>query len=185
MNKKEKVIRENANKIRAEILGFAIDVEDTLTEAIGHLYTRSGSPTNLINDILVDLTFSKKINIFSKFVKQYPEFFSRQPNLIRDLNEIREKRNIIAHRTLSVPWMYDENDMDNDEIDYLTKEIIDWKTKCDFMKGDKFISLTLQDLENFKNLCSHLSMNIHRGFVDILNLRPKIPFSFDQDRKEK
>lgn len=165
--------------MRSEILSFAIDVEDVLTEAIGQLYTQSGSADNLINDILVDLTFAKKINIFSKFIKQYPQFFTRQPNIIRDLNEIREKRNIIAHRTLSVPWILSDDMRDDEEIYYLTKKLIDWKTKCEFIKGDKFISLTLQDLDEFKNICAHASMNIHRGFVDIINLRPKKSLGFD------
>lgn len=178
MNEKERIIRDNANKMRAEILGFAIEVEDTLTVALCNLYSKSHS-ADLINDIIVDLTFSKKINIFSKFVKEHPEFFLLQPNLIRDLNEIREKRNVIAHRTLSVPWMIAEDDFDDEEIDYLSKSISDWETKCEFMKGGKYITLSLEDLEIFKKLCFQLSMNIHNGHIEILKLRPKEIIGFD------
>ena len=169
MAKKAETIRENANKMRAEIIAHSIDVEDILTEALGNLYVYPKQPYNLINDIIVDLTFAKKINIFSKFVKEYSQFFTKHPTIIRDLHEVREKRNIIAHRALDIPFFLDETELDKEDYDYLSKKLIEWRTSCEFVKGGKSYSFTLTELEEFKVLCVRLMRYIHTGFVSIIS----------------
>lgn len=155
--------------MRAEIIAYAIDVEDMLTEALGHLYQHPKPPDKLINEVLIDLTFAKKINIFSKFVKDYPNHFIKHPTIIRDLHEVREKRNIIAHRKLEIPFFLDEIELGKTDFDYLSNKLIEWQTSCDFVKGGKFESFTLLELEEFKALCVRLMRYVHIGFVSILS----------------
>lgn len=179
MNTKEITIRQNAKRIRAEILCDAIDIEDILTRALGDLYTKSVSADRLIHDLIIDLTFAKKINLFSKFVKEYPQFFAMGPTIIRDLNEVREKRNIIAHRVLSVPWFWEKDEFEEDDNDYVNNEIKEWETKCEFKKSDTVTSFTLTDLESFRHFCSKLYFDIHTGVVSILDSLPKKEIGFD------
>ncbi len=171
-NKKEKIIRDNANKIRAEIIGYAIEVEDALTEDLGTLYCpdrKSIYVTLLINDIISELTFDKKIKIFKKFVNLSPESFDHQTSIIKDLNEIREKRNQLAHRKLSFPWVFDENDIDENDFNFLTKEYINWKEKCDFDKaGKETFSFSVKELEEYKSLCKWTKTSIYLALNNLL-----------------
>lgn len=169
---KESTIRENANKIRAEIIGSAIEVEDALTEALGYLYCASRDSFHvhlLIDDILSDLTFDKKIKTFKKFVDLSPESFEHRKTLLRDLNEIREKRNQLAHRGISFPWIFDENDIDENGYNFLTKEYIDWKEKCEFHKAGKSpFTFTVAELKNYKNLCELVKISIYVALNKLL-----------------
>lgn len=171
---KEKIIRDNVNKIRAEVIGYAIEVEDALTEALGYLYCQSEDSFYvqlLINDILSDLTFDKKIKIFKKFVDLSAESFSHCKSILKDLNEIRELRNQLAHRTISFPWIFDENDIDINGYNFLTKEYIDWKEKCKFHKAGKDdFTFNVKDLENYKSLCEWTKTSIYIALNKLLSL---------------
>ena len=126
---KENQIRENANKIRAEIIGKAIEVEDALTLTLGYLYCplrKSQYVYLLVEDILTDLTFEKKIKIFKKFVTSFPSSFSHQAEIMNYLNEIREKRNNLAHRNIRLPWIFGEEDINDEGYNKLTNEYVDW-----------------------------------------------------------
>jgi len=164
---KEETIRNNANKIRAEILGHAIEVEDLLTEALGHIYC----PTNnkfyvhrIVQDILTDLTFDRKIRIFKKFVELLSESFDHDKKIIENLNLIREKRNQLAHSNLLLPWIFDENDLNEDGYNFLTKEYKNWKESCEFTKaGKNTFTITVKELENYKRLCEFTIISISIG----------------------
>ena len=119
---KEKTIRDNGNLIRAEVIQNALQVEDILTEALGLLYApdrNEYAARTLIEEILSDLTFDKKIKLFKKYVDIFSEEFNHCPNIIKQLNNIRDTRNQLAHRTLSFPWIFDENEIDNNDYDTL------------------------------------------------------------------
>ena len=170
---KEKTIRENANKIRAEVIGYAIEVEDLLTDALGYLYCPSKNSFYvqlLINDILSDLTFDKKIKTFKKFVDMSPDSFNYQRTIIKDLHKIREIRNQLAHSNISFPWIFDENDIDENDYNIQTKEYVDWKEKCDFQKaGKETLTFTVKKLENYKSLCELTKTSICFGLNNLLS----------------
>ena len=171
-NSKEKIIRDNANLIRAEVIQNAIEVEDMVTEALGYLYTpdrNEFSAQILINDVLADLTFDKKIKLIKKFVDLYPENFSHCPNIIRQLNEIRETRNQLAHRAISLPWVFGEDDIDTNNYNSLFKRYVDWKESCDFHKpGKQTFTFTLKELEEYRTLANSLVLTIAMALNNLL-----------------
>jgi hypothetical protein len=93
--------KETANHIRASVINCCLDVEDAITLTHGHWYSKSRedgvlSTNRLVIDLLADLGFEKKINLYIGFVKEFPNEFSK--SMIKDLNEIRSVRNQLAHR---------------------------------------------------------------------------------------
>jgi hypothetical protein len=88
--------KETANHIRASVINCCLDVEDAITLTHGHWYSKSRedgvlSTNRLVIDLLADLGFEKKINLYIGFVKEFPNEFSK--SMIKDLNEIRSVRN--------------------------------------------------------------------------------------------
>lgn len=89
------VTKENADKIRAEVISSALDVEDAITLALGHCYCPNEGENEaiidrLIEDVLADLSFEKKIKLYKRFIDRLPDLPS---GIIPQLNDIREKRN--------------------------------------------------------------------------------------------
>jgi hypothetical protein len=170
----EKAIRDNANKIRANVIGYAIEVEDALTEALGYLYCpdkESYYVQWLINDIFVDLTFDKKIKLFKKFFDLSNDSFNHQKAIIKDLNEIREKRNQLAHRGIAFPWVFDEDDIDDNGYNILTQEFVNWRESCDFHKAGRGVfTFTVRELESYKILCKKTKMSIYIALHKLIDL---------------
>ena len=152
--------KENANRIRAEVLSSAIELEDSLTDALSYLYVPKNQEYyryNLVSDILSELTFDKKIRLFKKFVNIYPEFFSEYP-VIRELNKIREIRNQLAHRASHSQSPFDIEPLDSNRIDFL-------KTG-----KDKF-EFSIDNLEEYIKNCKFFSFYIYGGVNKITNPR--------------
>ena len=172
MNKKE-TIENNAKIIRGGILNSALQVENVLTESIGFLYSnreKEYSPFRLIEDIIADLTFDKKIKILKKNLDFSFGVFKKYNGIIKDLNEIREIRNQIAHRHISYPWIFGECDIDENDYNFLTKKYIDWKGNCDFEKpGKEDFSFTLNDLKKFEQKCELIVVILRVGISELLS----------------
>ena len=172
MNKK-KLIEKNAKEIRGGILNSALEVENVLTESIGFLYsdkTNEFSRYKLVEDIIADLTFDKKIKILSKNIDFEFGIFNEYKSLIKDLNDIRQTRNQIAHRNISYPWIFDENDIDENNFNFLTENYADWKEKCSFEKpGKDDFSFSFKDLENYQKKCELIIIILRVGISELLS----------------
>lgn len=147
---KEQQIKDNAKQMRAVVLTHAIEVEDMLTEALGYFYSETRSTFSvyrLLEDLLTDLTFDKKIKLFKKFVDLVPEYFELRPSIIKDLYHIKDVRNQMAHRTTFVPWIMEDEP--------------DWKEKVSFTKpGKTGFTFTVDELADYKNLCEYVVLCI-------------------------
>ncbi len=172
MVRKKKIIEKNAREIRGGILNSALEVENVLTESIGFLYSNKNNPfshSKLVEDIISDLTFDKKIKILKKNIDFESGIFKEYNSIITDLNNIRETRNQIAHRNISFPWIFGESDIDENNFNFLTEKYVDWKEKCDFGKpGKDDISLSLEDLENYQKKCEMLIIILRVGISEML-----------------
>ncbi|MDP2089483.1 MAG: hypothetical protein Q8J84_08800 [Flavobacteriaceae bacterium] len=139
------------NKIRAEIIGGAINVEDNLTEILSYLYSSDELYRyQILKDILAELTFDKKIRLFEKFVKMMPETIEDYPKLIKELNHIRNVRNQMAHRTTSNFPIFEEHDKPNtvrflkygkEDFSFSIEESEQFVKDCNFLKYYVFIVL--------------------------------------------
>ena len=170
---KKKTIEKNAKEIRGGILNSALEVENVLTESIGFLYSNrndSFSHFRLIEDIIADLTFDKKIKILKKNIDFEFGIFKKYNSIINDLNKLREIRNQIAHRNISYPWVFDENDIDENDYNFLTKNYIYWKEKCDFSKpGKDDFSFSLEELEKYQKKCELIIIILRVGVSELLS----------------
>ncbi|MCK5401015.1 MAG: hypothetical protein KAJ28_05220 [Flavobacteriaceae bacterium] len=154
-------------------MNSALEVENVLTESIGFLYSNrkdNFSHYKLVEDIIADLTFDKKIKILKKNIDFEFGVFKKYNSIIKDLNKIREIRNQIAHRNISYPWIFDENDIDENDYNFLTEKYIDWKEKCDFQKpGKDDFSFSLEDLENYQKKCELIIVILRVGISELLS----------------
>lgn len=152
--------RASANRIRAEVLSNAIELEDSLTEALGYLYVPKEENfyrDQLISDVLTELTFDKKIKLFKKFVDFYPEFFSKYP-VVKKLHEIRETRNQLAHRATRWRSPFEYEALDPNKLDFLKV-------------GRNNFEFSLNDLEVYIEECKFLSFYVYDGVSQILNIK--------------
>lgn len=170
---KQKTIEKNAREIRGGILNSALEVENVLTESIGFLYSDRNddfSHYRLIEDILADLTFDKKIKLLKKNIDFEFGTFKRYNSIIKSLDEIRQIRNQIAHRKISFPWLFNESDIDENDYNVLTEEYIDWKEKCDFEKSGKDdFSFTLEELKDYQKKCELIIVILRIGTSELLS----------------
>jgi hypothetical protein len=147
-------IWEKAQLMRSSVINSAQNIEDTLTIILGHWYSPSKSDCEIIvnrltKEVLVELSFDKKIKLFESFVDEFPTLFPK--TIVSDLNKIRTTRNQLAHRTFLDPTQIREP---GDEI--IMKEgefIFDKIGKSDFI-------FKLDDLDKFEKLCSETNMEI-------------------------
>lgn len=151
--------KESANRLRAEVLSNAIELEDSLTEALGYLYIPKKEEfyrDKLISDILSDLTFDKKIKLFKSFVQSYPEVFNDYPKIINKLNKIRETRNQMAHRATRWPSPFDYKPIDSNKLDFLKV-------------GKNTFEFSINDLEIYIKECKFLSFYIYECVSRLIN----------------
>ena len=150
-----------------------MEVENVLTEPIGFLYSNrndSLSRYKLIDDIIANLTFDKKIKILKKNIDIEFGVFKKYNTIVKDLNEIREIRNQIAHRNISYPWIFGEDHIDENNYNFLTEKYIDWKEKCDFQKpGKDYFSYSLTDLNQYQKKCELLILVLRVGLAELLS----------------
>jgi hypothetical protein len=150
------VNKENANKIRAGVISSALEVEDALTLVLGHWYCPSDKDnemvTNrLVEDVLADLTFDKKIKLFKGFVDNFPEEFPT--SLIKDLNDIRETRNQMAHRVFHDP---------SEMAEFYPELDLESLNEFHFLKiGKTSFTFTLADLGKYEQLCRDIKYLIY------------------------
>ena len=143
--------KSSENKIRAEVIGCAINVEDNLTEVLSYLYSSDELYRyQILGDILAELTFDKKIRLFEKFVKMMPETIEDYPKLIKSLNHIRNVRNQMAHRTASNSPFFQEPDEPNtvrflkhgkSDFSFSIEEAEEYVEVCNFLKSYVFMVL--------------------------------------------
>ncbi len=143
--------KSSENKIRAEVIANAINVEDNLTEVLSYLYSSDELYRyQLLEDILAELTFDKKIRLFEKFVKMMPETVKDYPKLINELNHIRNVRNQMAHRTTSNLPFFEEANKPNSvrflkhgksDFSFSVEESEEYVKNCSFLKFYVFIVL--------------------------------------------
>ena len=154
-------IRDTAHLMRASVIDSAQNIEDTLTIILGHWYSPSKSDYEIIvnrlsKEVLVELSFDKKIKLFESFVDEFPSLFPK--SIVSDLNKIRTTRNQLAHRTFLDPTQIRAP---GDEI--IMKEgefIFDKIGKSDFI-------FKLEDLDKFEKLCSQTSMEIFNSAAKV------------------
>jgi len=172
---KKNLIEKNASEIRGGILNSALEVENELTESIGYLYSKRNdefSHFKLVEDIISDLTFDKKISILKKSIDFDFGIFKKYKSIIKDLNDIKEIRNQIAHRNISYPWIFDEDDIDENDYNFLTKNYVDWKEKCDFQKhGKENFSFSLADLESYQKKCELIIIILRVGVGELISTK--------------
>lgn len=169
---RRKQIEENARIIRGGILNSALEVENVLTESIGYLYSDNVDFLyyRLIEDIIADLTFDKKIRLLKKNIDFSFGVFQKHNSIIQDLHKIKEKRNQIAHRNLSFPWSFGESDLDENDFNFLTEKYVDWKEKYDFQKpGKQDFSFTLEDLKKYEKKCELVIVLLRVGTSELLH----------------
>lgn len=170
---KKNTIEKNAREIRGGILNSALEVENVLTESIGFLYSdrkNEFSHYKLVEDIIADLTFDKKIKILKKNIDFEFGIFKKYNNVITELNKIREIRNQIAHRNISFPWAFGEEDIEENDFNFLTEKYVDWKEKCDFGKpGRDDFTFSLKDLEDYQKKCELMIMILRVGVAELLS----------------
>jgi len=171
MNKK-KTIEKNSREIRGGILNSALEVENALNESIGLLYAdrkNEFSHFRLVEDIIADLTCEKKIKSLKKNINYESGIFKKYTSIISGLHDSRETRNQIAHRNISFPWIFGEDDIDENDFNFLTKEYVDWKEKCDFGKpGRDDFTFTLEDLKNYQKKCELIIIVLRVGIPELL-----------------
>ena len=148
--------KDNSYRIRAGVINSALEVEDALTLVLGGFYNPTASfhdlfINRLVADVLSDLTFDKKIKLFTGFVN---EFDSSLRGVSQILNKIREIRNQLAHRTY-----YDSREME------LLFELVEPKSEDDkfiFEKiGKPGFTFTLDDLREYQEMCHDVTNQIY------------------------
>ena len=150
------VNKENADRMRAQVISSALAIEDALTLVLGHWYCPHEADnemvTNrLVEEVLVDLPFEKKIRLFKGFVDDFPSEFPSE--FIKELHKIREIRNQMAHRIFNDP---------GEMADFFPERNLEKLDSFQFLKiGKSHFSFTLEDLEKYVKLCSDLRYIIY------------------------
>jgi len=158
MKSSEEII-EIGNRMRAEVIGTACDIENVLADALAHLYCPSKHDTYvplLAADVFSDLTFEKKITLFCKFLKV---LFSESEikTISKELHYIRETRNQFAHRVLHVP----NKEFLTLMVDSGIKEG-DVKDSIVFYKhGKKDFQFSQDDLNEFKRIAKSYGSQLY------------------------
>lgn len=147
-------IRDSANLIQASVINNAQNIEDTLTIILGHLYSPNKLDNQIIinrlaKDVLVELSFDRKINLFKGFVNEFPALIPK--TIINDLHKIRQTRNQLAHRSFLDPT---EVRAPGDEIIMKDGEFIFDKI------GKEDLVFKLEDLDKFEKLCRETNWDI-------------------------
>jgi len=90
------------NGDKSRFLSICAGLENALELLIAGYYTLGEDDYKKFLSVIfaddAELSFSKKIKMFERFLKKYyPEFLSEKPDFIQKLNRIRKMRNRFAH----------------------------------------------------------------------------------------
>lgn len=145
-------------KIRGLILEYQLEVEQALEELLSYIIIPDHNNYNrltLLSDILTELTFNKKIRLLKKYKYAFDKDIENYPNIFKDLNEVREIRNNIAHMQSDNYFFDDEpfidvngtlfNHFENDCSEYVFYRI----------SGKEF-RIKNEEIENYKLICKNI-----------------------------
>jgi hypothetical protein len=154
--------------VRGRFLNQAVFIEMLLAEIICHHFCPDKQRRfQFFDSIVSNMTFNTRVDVFSIILKSFYSDIEREyPDIVKQINDIRNFRNIVAHALLDTSSEFLDNNPEKETVQFVTykrspgkrtKEIKHLLTNDDFKKKIQLTESIISRLAAIRDKVAHIT----------------------------